>query len=46
MLQYPLKEVVVVNEDNDFLRDVELLREYILEVCLFTFGTSPEYHPI
>ena len=42
MLQYPLKEVVVVNEDNDFLRDVELLREYILEVCLLTCGAGHE----
>ena len=42
MLQYPLKEVVVVNEDNEFLRDVELLREYILEVCLLACGTGHE----
>ena len=29
--QYPLKEVVVVNEDKDVLRDVDSLRDYILD---------------
>ena len=29
--------MVVVNEDDEFLRDVDSLREYILEVCLGPF---------
>lgn len=34
LFQYPLKEVVVVNEDEEFLRDVDYLRSYILEVII------------
>jgi len=33
-IKYPLKEVVVVNEDEGFLKEVESLRTYIIEVCI------------
>lgn len=32
MLQYPLKEVVVIHQDPEALKDIESLQKYILEV--------------
>lgn len=31
-LQYPLKEVVVIHQDPEALKDIESLQKYILEV--------------
>lgn len=32
MLQYPLPEVVVIHQDHEYLKDVESLETYIVEV--------------
>lgn len=32
VLQYPLKEVVVIHQDPEALKDIESLQKYILEV--------------
>lgn len=29
--QYPLKEVVIIHNDPEYLRDIELVKQYILE---------------
>lgn len=40
VFQYPLKEVVVIHQDPEALKDIQSLQKYILEVnqlfvCLF-----------
>jgi hypothetical protein len=36
LFQYPLPEVVVIHQDNQYLQDVKSLESYIIEVSYFS----------